>query len=155
VQRDLKKPVLIFSVLGITLIGIIFITGTSSTTYGIKHIVEVEPGNMVLTDTIEYDTSITSFWRPHELGTKIEYFGGTGKLLIIQTHMIVNGEEMEGITEYIETPSMFSAINHIDIPSGLLQRGHNEIEIYLNITAPENVEDSVIIHLGDYEIKTK
>ena len=149
------KPVLILSVLGVALLGIIIVTGTNSTTYGIKHMVEVEPGNMVLTDTIEYDTSITSFWRPHELGTKIEYRGGTSQLIIVRTDMVVNGVEVDGFTDSIIASGHFTAINYVNIPSGLLHIGRNEVEIHLNITAPTNIENSVMIHLGDYEIRTK
>ena len=149
------KPALILSVLGVALLGVIIVTGSNSTTYDIKHIVEVEPGSIVLTDTIEYDTSITSFWRPHQIGTKIEYLGGTRKLIIIQTHMIVNGVEVEGFTSGIETSGMYTVKDYVDLPPGLLQIGHNEVEIHLNITAPENMEDSVTINLGDYEIRTK
>ncbi|MBE0633546.1 hypothetical protein IH574_03155 [Candidatus Bathyarchaeota archaeon] len=67
----------------------------------------------------------------------------------------MNDVEVEGFTEDIETGSAFSVTQYVNLPSELVNMGHNEVRVCINITAPENIEDSVSIKLSQYQIKTK
>jgi len=147
----------------VALFSVVVVLGSSSTQYGVQHIVYIKSGSTSFSESFTFTVGPLSSWRNHVLEFREEYIhhssadNATNPHITVNADLEVNGAEAEGFTRYIDVfNGSFSDAHQLILPPNLLRTGENNVILTFQIEAGGRIElasDIVLVYSG-YQIRS-
>ncbi len=162
-NSKLINRLILASLAVVALLSVVVVLGSSSTQYGVQHIVDIKSGSTSFSESFTFTVGPLSSWRNHVLEFREEYFhyssaeNATNPHITVNADLKVNGAEAEGFTHYIDAgQGRFGDAYQLILPPNLLRTGENNVTLTYQIEAEGRIEPASDIKLvySGYQIKT-
>jgi len=162
-NSKLVNRLILASLAVVALFSVVVVLGSSSTQYGVQHIVDIKSGSTSFSESFTFNVGPLSSWRNHVLEFREEYIhhssaeNATNPRITVTADLMANGAEAEGFTRYIDAyHGGFSDTYQLILPPNLLRTGENNVILTFRIEVEGYIEpdsDIELTYLG-YQIKT-
>ena len=162
-NSKLGRRLILVSLAAAALFSAVVVLGSSSTQYGVQHILEIKLGSTSFSESFTFTVGPLSLWRNHVLGLRCDYTyissleNAARPIITVKAILAVNGAEAEGFTHSIETfRGGFGDTYELALPSNLLRVGENQATLNLHIEVDGQIDPASEIKLAysGYQIRT-